>query len=120
MSTHSQPSAARACPAWAVHDWFRAVHTLARALDDTVVPDHGSVLHRSMEIVAREVNERSRHHGSYSVDDVARLWGVSERTVQEHARRGHLPGTKVRGEWRFPQQEILDTLFGPDATRSAA
>jgi len=44
----------------------------------------------------------------WSVEDVARYFGVNPSTVYRLAQRGLFPGFKIGGQWRF-SKEMLDS-----------
>lgn len=44
----------------------------------------------------------------WSVEDVARYFGVNPSTVYRLAQRGTFPGFKIGGQWRF-SKEMLDS-----------
>lgn len=60
-----------------------------------------------------------------NVGEAAALLGVSQWTVREQARQGHVPGRKVGKEWRFSRAALLTWLAGdvagaePDRGRAA-
>ena len=45
-----------------------------------------------------------------TLQDVARLLKVHEKTVYTMARSGELPGFKVRGQWRFKRADLDDWI----------
>lgn len=44
----------------------------------------------------------------WTIADVARYLGYSQRYTYQLAREGELPGRKVRGRWYFNPQAIRD------------
>ena len=49
----------------------------------------------------------------FTVEQVAAMLGCSAKTVQAHARAGHLPGVKFGDDWVFPVgalQQRLDDI----------
>lgn len=46
----------------------------------------------------------------YTVEDVARLTGLTTRTIRNYLKSGALHGQKVGAQWRFTQQDV-DALF---------
>ncbi|MGD8451721.1 MAG: PTS sugar transporter subunit IIA [Phycisphaerae bacterium] len=45
-----------------------------------------------------------------NIDELARHLGMDARLVRKWAERGKLPGTMVKGEWRFNRAQLLDWL----------
>jgi nitrogen PTS system EIIA component len=57
-----------------------------------------------------------------TLDEVARMLRVSERTVTDWATRGELPGGKLGTSWRFKRSEVerwLDAKLSPRISASA-
>ena len=46
----------------------------------------------------------------YSVEDVAEMTSVTTRTIRNYLRSGILKGTKIGGQWRFRQEDIMNML----------
>jgi len=47
----------------------------------------------------------------YTVNEVARLFRVTERTVKNRAEKGLYPGaTKIGGDWLFDREKLEATL----------
>lgn len=46
----------------------------------------------------------------YTVDDVAKMTGLTNRTIHNYIRDGKLQGKKVGVQWRFTEEDI-DELF---------
>lgn len=51
----------------------------------------------------------------FSVDEVARRFGINPTTVYRLAQRGALPGFKVGGQWRF-SQDMLESWVADQVT----
>lgn len=45
-----------------------------------------------------------------NIKEVARLFGVSEKTVYRLLNKGELPGIKIGGQWRFNHKEVESWL----------
>ena len=43
----------------------------------------------------------------YSVEEVAEMTAVTTRTIRNYLRKGVLTGTKIGGQWRFRQEDIM-------------
>lgn len=46
----------------------------------------------------------------YTLEELARQLGQDRRVVEKQVSRGHIPGRRVGGEWRFNKTEISDWL----------
>lgn len=46
----------------------------------------------------------------YTLDELTRQLGQERRVVEKQVSRGHIPGRRVSGEWRFNKTEISDWL----------
>ncbi|MEZ6132805.1 MAG: PTS sugar transporter subunit IIA [Planctomycetaceae bacterium] len=46
----------------------------------------------------------------YTMDELTRQLGKERRAVEKQVSRGHIPGRRVGGEWRFNKTEITDWL----------
>ena len=55
-----------------------------------------------------------------TVEQLAELLQVDEKTVRSLAAKGELPGRKVGRHWRFSRQAVLDWLATPGQTRRRA
>ncbi|MEM5788120.1 MAG: helix-turn-helix domain-containing protein [Syntrophobacteraceae bacterium] len=42
----------------------------------------------------------------YTLKELAALLKVADKTIYSMAQDGHLPGFKVRGQWRFARKDI--------------
>ena len=42
----------------------------------------------------------------YTVDDVAKMFGLTSRTIRTYIKNGLLQGTKVGGQWRFTEEDL--------------
>lgn len=54
-----------------------------------------------------------------TLDQLAELLQVDEKTVRALAAKGDLPGRKLGREWRFSRQAVLEWLATPDRRRRA-
>ena len=55
-----------------------------------------------------------------TVEQLAELLQVDEKTVRSLAAKGELPGRKLGRNWRFSRQAVLDWLATPERKRRAA
>ncbi len=55
-----------------------------------------------------------------TVEQLAELLQVDEKTVRGLAAKGELPGRKLGRHWRFSRQAVLDWLATPERKRRAA
>ena len=55
-----------------------------------------------------------------TVEQLARLLQVDEKSVRSLAASGDIPGRKIGRHWRFSRQAVLDWLATPDRRRGAA
>ena len=53
----------------------------------------------------------------YSVEEVAEMTAVTTRTIRNYLRKGVLTGTKIGGQWRFRQEDIMH-MFNQEKTAS--
>ena len=54
-----------------------------------------------------------------TLEQLADLLQVDEKTVRSLAAKGELPGRKVGRDWRFSRQAVLDWLARPERKRRA-
>lgn len=52
----------------------------------------------------------------YSVEDIAQMLSVTDRTVRNYLKEGLLSGRKVGGQWRFCEEDIKN-LMSEDAVK---
>ena len=50
----------------------------------------------------------SLEENKYTVSDVARKVHMTERTIRNYLKDGILKGTRVGGQWRFSDQDLID------------
>ena len=55
-----------------------------------------------------------------TVEQLAEMLQVDEKTVRSLASKGELPGRKVGRHWRFSREAVLDWLASPERRRGAA
>jgi excisionase family DNA binding protein len=55
-----------------------------------------------------------------TVEQLAELLQLDEKTVRSLAAKGELPGRKLGRHWRFSRQAVLDWLANPERKRRAA
>jgi excisionase family DNA binding protein len=52
-----------------------------------------------------------------TLEELAEYLKLPPETIQQQADRGHLPGRKIEGDWRFLRAAIDDWLRTPDDNR---
>jgi len=70
-------------------------------------------------IVGRAAPE-ARGPDVLTVEQLAELLQVDDKTVRALAAKGELPGRKLGRHWRFSRQAVLDWLATPERKRRAA
>jgi excisionase family DNA binding protein len=55
-----------------------------------------------------------------TIEQLAELLQVDEKTIRSLATKGELPGRKVGRHWRFSRQAVLDWLATPGQSRRRA
>lgn len=101
------------CAARTIHAWLREMKTLADSVEFIEgMEDQARALRRSMVLVCRTLNEPSINQATMTTHEVADLASVTHPTVLGWVRRGLLRASKVRGEWVFGEQDVLDFLYG--------
>ena len=55
-----------------------------------------------------------------TIEQLAELLQIDEKTVRALASKGELPGRKLGRQWRFSRQAVLEWLATPERTRRAA
>jgi len=55
-----------------------------------------------------------------TVEQLAELLQIEDKTVRALAAKGELPGRKLGRHWRFSRQAVLDWLATPERKRRAA
>ena len=55
-----------------------------------------------------------------TIEQLAELLQVDEKTVRSLAAKGELPGRKVGRQWRFSREAVLDWLATPGQSRRRA
>jgi excisionase family DNA binding protein len=74
----------------------------------------------SAETVVGRAAVSAREPDVLTLEQLAGLLQVDEKTVRALAASGDLPGRKVGRHWRFSRQAVLDWLATPDRRRGAA
>ncbi len=54
----------------------------------------------------------------YTIEDVARFTGLSDRTLRSYLKEGRLTGTKENGVWRFDTEDVGGLLRDGNARRA--
>lgn len=54
----------------------------------------------------------------YTVEDVAKMAGLTTRTIRNYLKDGRLKGRKVGAQWRFTEQNIKDFFEGQGVSDS--
>ena len=70
-------------------------------------------------VVGRAVSQRGEVD-VLTVEQLAQLLQVDEKTVRALAAKGDLPGRKIGRHWRFSRQAVLEWLATPERKRRAA
>jgi excisionase family DNA binding protein len=70
-------------------------------------------------LVGRAATKR-RGPDVLTVEQLAELLQVDDKTVRALAAKGELPGRKLGRHWRFSRQAVLDWLATPERKRRAA
>jgi excisionase family DNA binding protein len=74
----------------------------------------------SEELLAGRAAMAAREPDVLTVEQLAELLQVDEKTVRGLATKGELPGRKLGRHWRFSRQAVLDWLATPERKRWAA
>lgn len=53
----------------------------------------------------------------FTVEDIANMTSMSDRTIRNYLRNGLLKGRKIGGQWRFTMQDIKTFLDGGEAMK---
>ena len=48
--------------------------------------------------------------GTYTIQDIAAMTGLNERTIRSYLANGQLQGEKINGAWRFTAEQFGDFL----------
>jgi excisionase family DNA binding protein len=72
------------------------------------------------DVVVGRGRSEERGPDVLTVEQLAELLQVEEKTVRSLAAAGDLPGRKVGRHWRFSRQAVLDWLATPERKRRAA
>jgi excisionase family DNA binding protein len=67
----------------------------------------------SRKIPGRSSSARKVHHthNILTTNDVAQLFQLNPKTIERLARKGSIPGRRVRKKWRFNRQKLLAYLL---------
>src|SRR3954465_11617606 len=72
------------------------------------------------ELAVGRAPPQRREPDVLTVEQLAELLQVDEKTLRSLAGKGELPGRKVGRHWRFSRQAVLDWLATPERKRRAA
>ena len=72
------------------------------------------------EVVLGRASSQHNEPDVLTIDQLAELLQVDEKTVRSLAAKGELPGRKLGRQWRFSRQAVLDWLATPERKRRAA
>jgi excisionase family DNA binding protein len=72
------------------------------------------------DVVVGRAASQLRERDVLTVDQLAQLLQVDDKTVRSLAAKGELPGRKVGRHWRFSRQAVLEWLATPERKRRAA
>lgn len=56
----------------------------------------------------------------YTVEDIAKMTGLTGRTIRNYLADGRLRGRKIGSQWRFTESDITALFSAPEAVSSAA
>jgi len=71
------------------------------------------------DLAVGRVAPQLREPDVLTVEQLAELLQVDEKTLRSLAGKGELPGRKVGRHWRFSRQAVLDWLATPERKRRA-
>lgn len=54
---------------------------------------------------------------TYTVEDIAKMTNLTDRTIRNYLKRGLLKGRKIVGQWRFSLQEIKEFFDNSDVRK---
>jgi excisionase family DNA binding protein len=72
------------------------------------------------DVVVGRAASQLREPDVLTVEQLAQLLQVDEKTVRSLAAKGDLPGRKLGRNWRFSRQAVLEWLATPERKRRAA
>ena len=72
------------------------------------------------DVAVGRVASQLREPDVLTIEQLAELLQVDEKTVLSLAAKGELPGRKLGRNWRFSRQAVLDWLATPERKRHAA
>jgi excisionase family DNA binding protein len=72
------------------------------------------------DVVLGRASSQAHEPDVLTVEQLAELLQVDEKTVRSLATKGELPGRKVGRHWRFSRQAVLDWLGTPAQSRRRA
>jgi len=72
------------------------------------------------DVAVGRVASQLREPDVLTIEQLAELVQVDEKTVLSLAAKGELPGRKLGRNWRFSRQAVLDWLATPERKRHAA
>jgi excisionase family DNA binding protein len=74
----------------------------------------------SEEVPAGRATTQAREPDVLTVEQLAELLQVDDKTVRALAAKGELPGRKLGRHWRFSRQAVLEWLANPERRKGAA
>jgi len=72
------------------------------------------------DLAVGRVAPQLREPDVLTIEQLAELLQVDDKTLRSLAAKGELPGRKVGRHWRFSRQAVLDWLATPERKRRAA
>jgi len=72
------------------------------------------------DVAIGRTSTQMREPDVLTVERLAELLQVDEKTVRSLAAKGDLPGRKLGRHWRFSRQAVLEWLATPERKRRAA
>ena len=72
------------------------------------------------DVVVGRASAETREPDVLTVEQLAELLQIDQKTVRSLAAAGELPGRKLGRHWRFSRQAVLDWLANPERRKGAA
>jgi excisionase family DNA binding protein len=72
------------------------------------------------DVVVGRAATQVREPDVLTVDQLAQLLQIDEKTVRSLAAKGDLPGRKLGRHWRFSRQAVLEWLANPKQRKGGA
>jgi excisionase family DNA binding protein len=72
------------------------------------------------DVVVGRASAETQEPDVLTVEQLAKLLQVDQKTIRSLAAGGELPGRKLGRHWRFSRQAVLDWLANPERRKGAA